>query len=191
MQVGRDGTERPIRYASRSPTKAEKAYSQFDREGLAVIFGVTRFKQFLWGRTFTLVTDNKALASLYGPKSSVPALATARLHRWPLILVAYNYSIEHPKAEEIPMADFLSRLPYDKPAKSEHEAAVCFLEQMEGLHPLSSRDVRRETSRDPILSAVKRNLHMGWPDRGSASSREMQAYANKKDQSYLNNGCIL
>ena len=49
MQVGEDGAERPVRFASRSLTKAEKAYSQFDREGLAVIFGVARYKQYLVG----------------------------------------------------------------------------------------------------------------------------------------------
>ena len=136
MQVGEDGAERPVRFASRSLTKAEKAYSQFDREGLAVIFGVARYKQYLWGRKFTLVTDNKALASVFGPKSNTPALATARLHRWALILAAYSYDIEHRKAEEIPMADFLSRLPYDRPVETRNdrdEASVCFLEQMENL----------------------------------------------------------
>ena len=193
MQVGKDGSERPVRFASRSLTKAEKAYSQFDREGLAVIFGVSRYKQYLWGRKFTLVTDNKALTSIFGPKSSAPALATARLHRWALILAAYSYDIEHRKAEEIPMADFLSRLPYGRPEerkKDQDEAALCFLEQMENLQPLSSRDVRRETSRDPVLSVVAQYLHMGWPDKLSMS-REVQDYENKKTQLSLNNGCIL
>ena len=176
MQVGEDGAERPVRFASRSLTRAEKAYSQFDREGLAVIFGVARYKQYLWGRKFTLVTDNKALTSVFGPKSNAPALATAHLHRWALILAAYSYDIEHRKAEEIPMADFLSRLPYEKPAetrKDQDEAAICFLEQMENLQPLSSGDVRRETNRDPIISAVAQYLHMGWPDKGSAMSKEL------------------
>ena len=194
MQVGEDGAERPVRFASRSLTRAKKAFSQFDREGLAVIFGVARYKQYLWGRKFTLVTDNKALTSVIGPKSNAPALATACLHRWALILSAYSYDIEHRKAEEIPMADFLSRLPYDKPAetrKDQDEAAICFLEQMENLQPLTSGDVRRETNRDPILSAVTQYPHMGWPDKGSAMSKELQTYANKSTQLSLNNGCIL
>ena len=54
------------------------------------------------------------------------------------------------------------------------EASVCFLEQMENLQPLSSRDIRRETNRDTILSAVAQYLHVGWPDKRSAMPKEMQ-----------------
>ena len=38
-----DGTEHPVAFASRSLSPAEKGYSQLDREGLAIIFGVKRF----------------------------------------------------------------------------------------------------------------------------------------------------
>jgi len=36
--------ERPIQYASRTMSQTERRYSQLDREALAVIFGITRFK---------------------------------------------------------------------------------------------------------------------------------------------------
>lgn len=35
-----DGDEKPIGFASRTLTAAEKNYSQLDKDGLAVIFGV-------------------------------------------------------------------------------------------------------------------------------------------------------
>ena len=59
-----DGAERPISYASRSLTDAEKRYSQLDKEALAVIFGVNKFHQYLYGRPFTIYTDHKPLAKI-------------------------------------------------------------------------------------------------------------------------------
>ena len=42
-----DGTERPIAFASRSLTAAEKDYSQIDNEALALIWGVQKFNTYL------------------------------------------------------------------------------------------------------------------------------------------------
>ena len=44
-----DRVERPIAYYSRSLSAAEKNYAQIDKEGLAVIAGLTKFHQYLWG----------------------------------------------------------------------------------------------------------------------------------------------
>ena len=42
-----DGSERPVAYASRSLAPAEKNYAQLDREALAIVFRVTKFRQYL------------------------------------------------------------------------------------------------------------------------------------------------
>ena len=56
-----DGTDRPIAYASRSLSKAEKNYAQLEREGLALIYGVTKFHKYVYGRVFTVITDHRPL----------------------------------------------------------------------------------------------------------------------------------
>ena len=55
------GTERPIGYMSRSLNGAERNYSTLEKEALAIIFGVKKFHQFLYGHSFTIKTDHKPL----------------------------------------------------------------------------------------------------------------------------------
>ena len=44
-----DKSERPIGYASRTLSAAQKGYSQLDKERLAILFGVKKFHSYLWG----------------------------------------------------------------------------------------------------------------------------------------------
>ena len=67
-----DGSERPIAYVSRSLTATERRYSQLDKEAPAIIFAVTRFRQYLLGRHFTLLSDHKPLSYLLSPYKPVP-----------------------------------------------------------------------------------------------------------------------
>ena len=64
----KDGCERSVAYASRSLAPAEKKYSQIDKEGLAIIFGVQHFNRYLLGRSFTIHFDHKPLQYLFSDK---------------------------------------------------------------------------------------------------------------------------
>ena len=55
-----------------------------------------RFRQYLYGRSFTIQTDRRPLLTRFGPQHPVPAHAPARLQRWALILTSYiNYAIKY------------------------------------------------------------------------------------------------
>lgn len=49
---------------SRTLSEAEKKYLQVEKEALACVVGVNRFRSYLWGHHFTLQTDHKPLLSL-------------------------------------------------------------------------------------------------------------------------------
>ena len=90
-----NGQERPIAYASRSLAPAERKYSQLEKEGLAIVFGVKKFHQYLFGRRFTILLDHKPLQHLLKETNATPTMASARIQRWALTLGAYDYTISY------------------------------------------------------------------------------------------------
>ena len=53
--------ERPIAFASRTLSPAERKYAHLDKEGLSIIFGVKKFHGYLFGRKFVIRSDHKPL----------------------------------------------------------------------------------------------------------------------------------
>ena len=90
-----DGQFRPVAFASCTLTHAQQNYSQLEKEAFSIIFGLKRFRQYLYGCSFTILTDHRPLLTLLGPQKPVPAHAAARLQRWVLILASFNYKIEY------------------------------------------------------------------------------------------------
>ena len=56
---------KPVMFASRALTGAEKNYQNLERECLAMIWGMEKFHYFLYGKQFTLETNQKPLVSIY------------------------------------------------------------------------------------------------------------------------------
>lgn len=108
---GGSGDLRPVLHASRTLSPAERNYSQICREGLAIIFAVNRFHDYLYGIRFTLVTDCKPLASIFHENKAIPSMASNRLQRWAVILSAYNYQVKCISSKHNCVADSLSRIP--------------------------------------------------------------------------------
>ena len=73
------GSEQPIAAMSRTLNTMEIGYSQTNKEALALVFGVTKFHQYLYGHHFTLVTDHKTLLGLLGDKKGVNPMSVARM----------------------------------------------------------------------------------------------------------------
>ena len=106
-----DGEEKPIAYASLSLSASEQNYSMIEKEALAIMFGIKKFHQYLFGRRFSLLTDHRPLTLLLGPKRGIPVLAASRLQRWAIQLSAYQYDIEYRASKDHANAGALSRLP--------------------------------------------------------------------------------
>ena len=184
-----DGTEQHIAYASRSLGLAENKYSQLDKEGLAIIFGVKRFHQYIVGRHFLILSDHKPLQHLFEHTAGVPTLASACIQRWALILGAYNYSIEYKPGPAHANADVFSRLPLpDTPRNHFLPGETTLTLNMLQSLPVTATQIRKWTSRDPTLSKVRLMLSSGWEN---TDLPELAPYQQRCSELSLHDGCVL
>ena len=76
-----DGSDKPIEYASWSLSDCEKKYAQLEKEALALIFGIAKFHNYLYGREFLLQTDDMPLLGLLKEDRTVSAMASAIIQK--------------------------------------------------------------------------------------------------------------
>lgn len=191
-RAGQGDVDRVVAYASRSLTSHELHYSQIHKEALAIVFAIEKFHQYLYGRKFVLRTDHKPLVSIFGPNVGIPTAAASRLQRWAIKLAAYDFDIEYVKTDNN-TADVLSRLI----ASQKNELAVeeVDLPEQTYLHfstealLLDYNVLRKETSRDPILSRVMSYIGNGWPN--DIDIKELKPYHNRRHELYCELGCIM
>ena len=184
-----DGTECPIAYGSRTLTKAEKNYAPIDKEAAAIIFGIKKFHPYIYGRKFTLITDHKPLITIFSPKSSLPALAAARLQRWAIILSAYQYEVEFRATDKHANADCLSRLPLQITTEDAitKDASLFNLQQIERL-PVKADKIAQLTANDPVLSKVITFVQQGWPTQ---VQDEFKPYHIRRNELTVEANCLL
>ncbi|XP_063545414.1 uncharacterized protein K02A2.6-like [Cydia strobilella] len=185
-----DGSERPICFASRTLTAAERAYSQLDKEALAIIAGVIKHHQYLYGRHFIIKTDHKPLTFIFGSKHGLPQTAASRLQRYATRLAAYDFQIEFVKSNDNSNADALSRLPL--PCRRNKEKgldAMSYINYVEESFPISARDVASGTQSDVVLKNIFNYVRDGWPV--SVLAEQEKSYFHRKDKLTLDRGCIL
>ena len=103
-QVGEDGEEHPIAYASRKLKPSESRYSTIEKECLAAVWALKHFEPYLYGQLFTLVTDHRPLTWLKTMKNS-----NQRLTRWAVFLQQFKMEVLHRPGSQYKNADGLSR----------------------------------------------------------------------------------
>ena len=85
---------------------SEREYSACEREALAVIFALKRFRVYLLSSTpLKLITDHQALSYAFRKKD-----IHGRLARWLDFLAEYNFTVEYRRGSENSAADYLSRI---------------------------------------------------------------------------------
>ncbi|XP_054276477.1 uncharacterized protein K02A2.6-like [Macrosteles quadrilineatus] len=176
----KDGTEKPIAFASRSLSKSENQYSQIDKEATAIYWGVKKFFPYCYGRKFILVTDHKPLVSIFHPSKSLPAMSATRLLNYALFLAGFDYKIEYRKTSDHSNADFLSRFPVEKLEEGEDLYSKFQMNQISML-PLTKETIAEHTKKDTFFSKVKTALENG---------DDLETMGLNNNEYTLHKGCV-
>ena len=173
VQIQEDGP-RIISYASRSLTDVEKRYCQTEREALSLVWACERFRAYLLGIQFDLVTDHEPLKTIYGPKSK----PCARIERWVLRLMPYDYRVEYwPGSKNI--ADCLSRLGCKDVDKNDNLSAqtkshVRFVALNSVPRAMTAKEIDKASAIDNELRTLSKCIETGCFDIiGLASSYKL------------------
>ncbi|XP_062550294.1 uncharacterized protein K02A2.6-like [Armigeres subalbatus] len=163
-----DGVERPIQYASQTLSVTQQNYTQVDKEAYAIIFGVKKFYQYLFGRKFILVTDNKPVVQILSPDKGLPTMSALRMQHYAVFLETFDFDIRYRASKDHGNADGMSRLPVRNSSSREQieEVDVIQVNQIETL-PITVEELEEYTAKDKNVKQLIQGLRSGRPVEGS------------------------
>ncbi|GFW65231.1 retrovirus-related Pol polyprotein from transposon 297 [Trichonephila clavipes] len=100
-----DNSLHPIYYMSRKTSETERKYTSYELEVLAIIEALKKFKVYILGMPFKIITDCNAFTKTMSKKD-----INTRIARWALNLQDYDYTILHHSGSQMAHVDALSRI---------------------------------------------------------------------------------
>lgn len=137
-QVDDKGDEHPIAFMSQKLNGAQRNYSVTEQECLAAVLSLKKFRGYIEGMPFKVVTDHASLRWLMTQKD-----LNGRLARWSLKLQGYDFTIEHRKGSANIVPDALSRV---------------FVEELSGEKSEWPMDLGDEAFDDPDYHALRERI---------------------------------
>ena len=187
MQQGR-----PVAFASRALTDAERNYSQIEKEMLAICFACTKFHQYIYGKCINVQTDHRPLESILRKPI---AKASPRLQRMMLQLQRYSLNVMYVPGKLMYVADTLSRayIEGQPSCGAPDDMEVLVHNLVENLPATADKleQFRRTIADDPVMQRLRRFIKHGWPQRKSAVPPEIQPFWDIRDELHEADGLLL
>jgi hypothetical protein len=177
---------KPVAYASRSLTSAERNYAQIEKEMLAISFGLEKFHHYSYGRKVTIITDHKPLESIVlKPLSKAPK----RLQSLLLRTQKYDYNVTYKPGKSIPVADALSRAPLPDQGNAQDQATdnIAFI----AIKDSRLNDIKCATESDETLTQLKTIIMNGWPQHKASLPPALTPYHDYRDELTVQDGIVL
>ena len=181
-------------YASRALTKTEQNYQNLEQETLGTIWRMQKFHYFLYGKEFTLETDQKPLVSIY-KKHMVDISPRV----WKLIVRSFPYlpfNVVYKKGKDIPVTDALSRVtpmdPEDNIQLPIIAVNMITTHILMSVHPQDTfskklDQLRKSTVKDNQLTRLSHYINTGFPCDKKNLPTDLQEFWNYRDTHILLN----
>ena len=176
----------PIAFASRQMNESERRYAQIEKEMLALVFGLTKFHHYTYGRRVTVITDHQPLVSITKkPLDKAPR----RLRSMLLHIQEYDFDLIYKPGRSIPVADALSRAPI----MDESVETISVVSNL-ALTPITKtrlEQLRAATETDENTNALKNLTTKGWPAHKEQVPNNLRPYFCYRDELTVQDGIII
>lgn len=130
-----------------------------DKEAYAIIFGIKKFHQYLYGNAFTLYIDHRPLLNIFAPTKALPAYTALRMQHYAVFLQGYRFNIKYKNTKQHSNADCLSRLPIPETLITECDVIDIYKIGLIQDIPVSTEQLVFATTQDIQLAAIVKALH--------------------------------
>ena len=175
----------PVQYASRALTETEKRYSQIEKEMLSVVFGLTRFHTYTYGRKVTVHNDHKPLAAvLKRPVGENPI----RLQRMLCRIMGYDLDFKYIKGKDLLIAD--AHTSNHTRSQSEEEIETIGLVIQDQSVTCHLNEIAEETAKDKVLQSVIHHISENWSISKRHLPMDVLPFWSCKDQLSFNDDIL-
>jgi len=149
-----NGQLAPVAFYSKLLGTAERRYSTYEKECLAVVFGCERARSYLEHKEFELHCNNLALCWLFHKVKDM-----RRLGRWILRLAPFKFTVHHTKGVDNVVADSLSRMFNEHEVTDQEEGLLAMIQGL----PLVYTSLEEHQNEDPLCRDMLEALKRGNP----------------------------
>ena len=183
---------RPISYASKTLSTTESNYLNIECELLGLLFAVTHFKHFAYGRLVHVITDHKPLVSLF---RKLLVDSSPRLTRMLLQLLDYTLNVMYQPSAKLHLSDAISKLSTHDNSKGntikDLDVSIHAIEALPGFNSLSVEKLCQHISKDQTMQLLIDHINNGFPESSTKCPETIHPYFSFRDELSVCNGIIL